>query len=235
LNILDGLFHTDVIICESDSDSRFYSAVLSAANKIKGISNSDTLFIQCGGKHRIPTVIKALKKLNVPVSSICDFDVLNDTNPLKKIYEESNGEWKDIEKDWKIVKDAIESKRPELEVKKLKEKIDEIFDTINEKTMPKGKISEIGKSLKKASAWAHAKQVGKSFIPSGQATQAYERLIQNLKSKNVYIVEFGELESFVKSIGNHGPKWVNEVLAKDLINDPEIESARKFMEEISQK
>jgi len=234
-NILDGLFHSDVIICESDSDSRFYSAVLSAANKIKGISNSDTLFIQCGGKHRIPTVIKALKKLNVPVSSICDFDVLNDTNPLKKIYEESNGEWKDIEKDWKIVKDAIESKRPELEVKKLKEKIDEIFDTINEKTMPKGKISEIGKSLKKASAWAHAKQVGKSFIPSGQATQAYERLIQNLKSKNVYIVEFGELESFVKSIGNHGPKWVNEVLAKDLINDPEIESARKFMEEISQK
>lgn len=234
-NILDGLFHTDVIICESDSDSRFYSAVLSAINEKKGKSNSDTLFIQCGGKHRIPTVIKALKKLNVPVSSICDFDVLNDTNPLKNIYEESNGQWKDIEKDWKTVKQAIESKRPELEAKELKEEIDAIFDSVNEKIMPKDKISAIGKSLKKASAWAHAKQVGKLFIPSGEATVAYENLIQNLKSKNIYVVELGELESFVKSVGNHGPKWVNEVLIKDLINDPEIESARKFMEEISIK
>lgn len=234
-NILDGLFHTNVIICESDSDSRFYSAVLSAVNEKKGISNSDTLFIQCGGKHRIPTVIKALKKLNVPVSSICDFDVLNDKNPLKDIYEESNGKWEDIEKDWKIVKQAIESKRPELEVKELKEEIDTIFDSVREKIMPKEKISAIGKSLKKASAWAHAKQVGKLFIPSGQATQAYENLIQNLKSKNIYIVEVGELESFVKSVGNHGPKWVNKVLTKDLINDPEFESSRKFMEEISRK
>jgi len=232
-NILDGLFHTDVIICESDSDSRFYSAVLSAVNEKKGKSNSDTLFIQCGGKHRIPTVIKALKKLNVPVSSICDFDVLNDINPLKKIYEESNGQWDDIEKDWKIVKEAIESKRPELEVKDLKDEIDAIFESINGKIMPKNKISDIGKSLKKASAWSHAKQVGKLFIPSGQATVAYENLIQNLKSKNIYVVELGELESFVKSVGNHGPKWVNEVLTTDLINDPEIESARKFMEEIS--
>ncbi len=234
-NILDGLFHTDVVICESDSDSRFYSAILSAVDDKNEVSNSDTLFIQCGGKHRIPTVIKALKKLNVPVSSICDFDVLNDKNPLKGIYEESGGIWSDIEKDWKVVKQAIESKRPELEVSELKEEIDLIFDSVKGKIMPKEKISAIGKSLKKASAWAHAKQVGKLFIPSGQATQAYEKLIQNLKSKNVYVVELGELESFVKSVGNHGPKWVNEVLTKDLINDPEIEPARKFIEEISQK
>ncbi|MDC6363286.1 MULTISPECIES: ATP-dependent nuclease [Flavobacteriaceae] len=232
-NILDGLFHTNVIICESDSDSRFYSAVLSAVKEKEGKTYSDSLFIQCGGKHRIPTVIKALKKLNVPVSSICDFDVLNDKNPLKDIYEESGGKWEDIEKDWKVVKQAIESKRPELETKELKEEIDNIFVSVSEKIMPKEKLSAIGKSLKKASAWAHAKQVGKLFIPSGQATQAYENLMKNLKSKNIFVVEVGELESFVKSVGNHGPKWVNEVLIKDLINDPEIETARKFMEEIS--
>ncbi|ASV31852.1 ATP-dependent nuclease [Maribacter cobaltidurans] len=233
-NILDGLFHTNVIICESDSDSRFYSAVLSAVNEKEGKTYSDTLFIQCGGKHRIQTVVKALKKLNVPVSSICDFDVLNDKNPLKNIYEESGGKWSDIEKDWKVVKLAIESKRPELEVKELKEEIDNIFDSVKEKIMPKEKISAIGKSLKKASAWAHAKQVGKLFIPSGQATQSYEKLIQNLKAKKIFIVEVGELESFVKSVGNHGPKWVNEVLTKDLVNDVEIESARNFIKEISE-
>jgi AAA15 family ATPase/GTPase len=225
-NILDGLFHTNVIICESDSDSRFYSAVLSAVNEKNRKSITDTLFIHCGGKHRIPTVIRALRKLNVPVSSICDFDVLNDKNPLKDIYIESGGNWEEIEKDWVIVKQAIESKRPELEVKELKDEIEAIFNSVTEKIMPKEKILAIGKSLKKASAWAHAKQVGKLFIPSGQATKAYESLMKNLKLKNIFIVEVGELESFVKSVGNHGPKWVNEVLTKDLINDTELEIAR---------
>ena len=43
------------------------------------------------------------------------------------------------------------------------------------------------------------------------------------------IVEIGQLESFVRSVGNHGPKWVNDVLGKDLKSDPELEDARKFI------
>lgn len=230
-NVLDGLFHNQVIICESDSDSRFYSAMLSAVSAKSGIFTPDTLFIHCGGKHRIPTVVKSLKKLDVKIRTVADFDVLNDMNPLREIFEESGGVWADIEADWQLVKKAVDAKRPELEVKELKDEIDSIFSSIVEKIMPKEKISEIQKSLKKASAWAHAKEIGKLFIPSGDATKAFERLSVNLKSKGIFIVEVGQLESFCKSIGNHGPKWVNDVLAKDLINDIELEPARQFVNE----
>jgi hypothetical protein len=233
-NILDGLFHTQVIICESDSDNRFYSAMLSSIHEAAGTLSPDTLFINCGGKHRISTVVKALKKLNVILKVIADFDLLNDSSPLKDIYQEAGGLWHDIESDWKIVKDAIESKRPELETKELKDEIDNIFSSTPEKIMPKGKISLIQKALKKASAWSHAKEVGKSFIPSGDATKAFERLQIKLKDKGIFIVEVGELESFVKSVGNHGPKWVNEVLSKDLVNDPELADALKFIAEVTQ-
>lgn len=231
-NVLDGLFHSKVVICESDSDCRFYSAVLSAVFEKSGKLKPDTLFIHCGGKHRLPIVIKALKKLDVPISTICDFDVLNNINPIKQIFEEAGGNWLDIESDWKTVKDSIESKRPELETEELKIEVSKIFESVTERIIPKEKISEIQKALKKASAWSHAKEIGKLFIPSGQAIQAYERLIGKLKNQGVFVVELGELESFVKSIGNHGPKWVNEVLQKDLINDPELEPARKFVEEV---
>jgi hypothetical protein len=50
--------------------------------------------------------------------------------------------------------------------------------------------------------------------------------------KGLLIPEVGELESFVKSIGNHGPKWLNEVLTKDLKNDIELEIARNFVRHI---
>ena len=232
-NILDGLFHTQVVICESDSDCRFYSAILSAINEKSGTLSPDILFIHCGGKHRIPTVIKALKKLNVTIKIVTDFDVLNDINPLKDIYEQSGGLWNDILIDWQKVKASVDAKKPELETKELKDEIDKIFSSTTEKIIPKEKITAVQKTLKKASAWAYAKEVGKIFIPSGDATQAYERLQKKLKENGIFIVETGELESFCKSIGNHGPKWVNEVLIKDLVNDSELISARNFVSEFT--
>ena len=231
-NILDGLFHSHVLICESDSDCRFYSAIQDAIYEKTNELSPDTLHIHCSGKHRLPIVIKALKQLDVKIKVIADFDILNDISPLKDVFEESGGNWTDIEKDWKTVKMAIESKRPELESKELKNEIDEIFSTVTEKIIPKEKITLIQKSLRKASAWIHAKEVGKFFIPNGDPTQAYERLISNLKAKKIFVVEVGELESFCKSVGSHGPKWVNDVLTKDLANDPELNLARQFIKEV---
>ena len=43
----------------------------------------------------------------------------------------------------------------------------------------------------------------------------------------------GEMEGFCKSIGGHGPRWVQEVLEnRDLADDPELETARRFVHEI---
>jgi predicted ATPase len=230
-NVLNGLFHSKVVICESDSDCRFFSAVLSAQFDNTGSIAPDILFIHCGGKHRIPTAIKALKKLNVPIKVVSDFDVLNDTNPLKEIFEDLGGVWTDIENDWKIVKKEIEQKRPEFLTVDIKKEIENTFISTTERIFPKVKINEIQRALKKASAWSEAKEVGKSYIPSGDSTQAFERIQIKLKEKGFLVLEVGELESFVKSVGNHGPKWVSEVLTKDLTTDAELEPARQFVKQ----
>jgi hypothetical protein len=231
-NVLNGLFHSEVIICESDSDCRFFSAVLSALHDDTDLISPDVLFIHCGGKHRIPTVIKALKRLNVSIKVISDFDVLNDINPIKEIYENLGGVWTDIESDWKIVKSKIEEKRPEFLTDDVKKEISEILQSVNDRIFPKPKISEIQKVLKKASAWSEAKTAGKAFIPSGSPTRSFNNLQIKLKEKGFLILEVGELEGFVRSVGNHGPKWVNEVLNKDLKNDHELEIARQFVKQL---
>ena len=231
-NVLDGLFHSKVIICESDSDCRFYSAILLAIHEDNSSISPDFLFIHCGGKHRMPTVIKSLRKLDVDVRVIADFDVLNDKNPLRPIYEELGGTWTVIENDWKIVKYSIDKMRPEMEKDDLKANIIAILDTC-ERIVPKGKVSEIEATLRKASAWSKAKEVGKLFVPSGDPTQAYERVQTELREKRLHIVEVGQLESFCRSVRNHGPKWVNDVMEKDLKNDKELENARNFIHLIS--
>jgi hypothetical protein len=58
-NIFDGLFHERVIICESDADCMFYSAVISAIADPE--TQPNLMFTHTGGKHRLPVVVRALK------------------------------------------------------------------------------------------------------------------------------------------------------------------------------
>jgi predicted ATPase len=230
-NILDGLFHSKVVLCESDGDCQFFSALTDAIYEAEGKTSPDILFVQSGGKARFPVVIKALKKMEVPLTIIGDFDWYHNEYPLRTVYEETGGAWDDIKDDFKIVKSAIEKRKPDLEVKDLKEAIENIFTDVKGNIMPDEKIKEIQKELKKASPWSQAKSSGKAYLPGGDETKAFNRVQQKIQEKKIYILEVGEMESFDKTVGGHGPKWVNEVLSKDILNDKELEPARKFVKD----
>lgn len=66
-------------------------------------------------------------------------------------------------------------------------------------------------------------------MPSGDPSLAIERLLNSLRAAGLFVVEVGELEGFVRTVGNHGPAWVNQVLQRDLRADAELETARQFV------
>ena len=59
-NILSGLFHEKVVVCESDYDCLFYQAIVNAIDEHKGDAAVDILFTHCGGKSRAKDVVSAL-------------------------------------------------------------------------------------------------------------------------------------------------------------------------------
>ncbi len=228
-NILDGLFHKRVVLVESDSDCRFFNAMTTAIVEHEQMASPDILFVQSGGKHRFPTVVKALQKIEVPLPIIGDFDLYHEENPVKNVFEELSGNWEDIQSDFRMVKQAIDTKRPELETVELKEQIDKIFLGIKKSTMPEDKLQSIRDCLKKSSPWTQAKASGKAYLPAGDATLAFNRIQAALNAKKIYILEQGEIEAFNKNVGGHGPKWVNKVLEDDLVNSKDLKDAREFI------
>lgn len=229
-NVLDGLFHNRVVVCEGDSDCRFYAAMYDAASNSSDSSpKQDIMFIHCGGKTRMPVIVESLYELKVPLSVICDFDILNAEEPLRSIYEQLGGDWSHISSDWSLVKSSIEQKKSELSTGEVVKKIGNVLSSISESMFPKSAEKQIQAILRRSSPWSIAKENGKSFIPSGNPTQAYIRLHSKLVEKGLFIIEVGELEGFARSVGNHGPKWVNTVLEKNLLEDPELEQARQFI------
>jgi len=95
-NILSGLFHKKVVVCESDYDCLFYQAVMNAIYESKGEIAPDILFTHCGGKSRAKDVVKALKVVNVPVISICDFDLLNSSQNFSPLITAFGENWNNI-------------------------------------------------------------------------------------------------------------------------------------------
>lgn len=95
-NILSGLFHEKVVVCESDYDCLFYQAVMNAVYESKGEIAPDILFTHCGGKSRAKDVVNALRAVNVPVVTICDFDLLNASQNFNPLITAFGEKWSNI-------------------------------------------------------------------------------------------------------------------------------------------
>ena len=54
-----------------------------------------------------------------------------------------------------------------------------------------------------------------------------------LKTNGIFLVPVGELERFIKSVGGHGPNWVNNVIEKyPDVNDSVYRSIKEFVNEV---
>jgi predicted ATP-dependent endonuclease of OLD family len=233
-NILSGLFHHKVVICESDSDCRFYQAVINSLYDGNGIISPDILFIHCGGKQRVKMIVSALKSLNVKTITIVDIDVLNDKDVLREIINSYRIKWDDIKSDWNIIDDYVKSQRPQLNKDDVVREITSIFKSIpqSETVFPKSGVEKINRIVKQATAWAKIKETGKVFF-SGASYTSFEKIDRICREKGLFIVPVGELEGFYKPITNHGPKWVNSVLeTANLKNDLHLSDAHDFVRAI---
>jgi hypothetical protein len=187
------------------------------------------MFTHCGGKARLPLVIRSRRELEVPLAVVADFDVLSAERSLRDIVEAAGGDWAAVEADWRQVKQSVDAKKPELRTDEIRTEITKLLAGITEPIFPAIGKQRIQDILRRSSPWCTAKSVGKGFIPNGQPSQACNRLLSDLEVHGVFVVPVGELESFARTVGGHGPNWVNEAIKKNLKTDPELQEARTFV------
>lgn len=232
-NIMSSLFHNSVVLCESDSDCKLYSIIENHIKQTNG-SYSETLFIHCGGKHKMPKVISALTSLNINIKIIPDMDILNDKNIFRKVVESVGINWENIENDYRITVANINSDSRNIHRNDIKSKVNEILDSSNNQILSKEEISEIRKLFNTNSKWEDIKKYGTQALSRGDSTCSFNKLNSLLQSHGIFIVKYGELESFIKEVGGHGPEWVNNVLEKypDL-NDDVYNSIKTFINSLN--
>jgi hypothetical protein len=231
-NVLQGLFHRGVVVSEADTDSRYYAAVLDATRERESLPPHDLLFTQSGGKQRLPTVLRALHAVAVPVALVADFDVLRGEALLKEIVQELGGQWAHLATDWRAVTATIEQGGSAPSITVVREQILKVLDQATDATLTPDQASEIRQITRVDDAWRRAKQAGLSIVPQGEPSQRATRLIDALASLGLFVVTVGEIERWAPDIPGHGPAWVGAAIEQRRHEDPRS-GAATFVESVA--
>ena len=180
----------------------------------------------------MPVILRALRKIKVPIHVAADFDLLTDERKAQEVFESLGGEWRTVASDYKQVAEVLERKTPPLSANQVIERIRGVLSSV-EKTQQWTEDSKelIRVAMKSTSSWATAKELGKVAIPSGAPTAALDRLLAAFEDVGIFLVPSGELESFDKTVGMHGPRWVAKVLEKNL-SSTDFAPAREYVKKL---
>ncbi len=220
-NIMASLFHKTVVLCESDSDCKMYS-IIESHIKQKQQKYSETLFIHCGGKHRMSKIIQALRSLNVAVTTIVDIDILNDEAVFKGIVEAYGIDYNSIKPDYNKIVSNLRSPKENVDRITARSIINQVLDGANSKYLSSAEIEAVREAVSIISKWKELKSSGIYALKQGDSASSFRKIDKLLKEYGVYIVPVGELECFIKEVGGHGPEWVNKVLVEYTNLDDEV-------------
>lgn len=230
-NILNGLFYNKVVLCENESDCKFYSALL---EKIDSDCYQNTLFCAVGGKDQFKIIIPLLNKLKINFLVIADLDLINNRDKLKDLINSmEDNKYNQISSIHRDFLDLFES-GADNQVKKQSVIKEEILSFITDAPyMSDETASKIRQVLKNISHLKLLKNCGKSCLPAGKCVQKYNQIISFLNESNIFVVECGEIERFITEIDGHGSLWVEEVFKKyPTFDEPEYSNAKEFIKKV---
>ena len=230
-NILNGLFYNTVVLCENESDCKFYSALL---EKIDSDCYQNTLFCAVGGKDQFKIIIPLLNKLKINFLVIADLDLINNRDKLKDLINSiEDNKYNQISSIHNDFLNLFES-GTDNQVKKQSVIKEEILSFITDAPyMSDETASKIRQVLKNISHLKLLKNCGKSCLPAGECVQKYNQIINFLNESNIFVVECGEIERFITEIDGHGSLWVEEVFKKyPTFDEPEYSKAKEFIKKV---
>jgi len=231
-NAIDGLFHTKVVVCEADSDCRFYSALMDAV-RADGDAQA-CLFLPTFTKDRLAVPVEALQPVGVHTVVVADIDILKPDciKTLTRIVSALGGNIHDFEADLNIIAHNVDPKgnghesSAEIAFKTMEGIICAARQS-GAVALSENVREGIKLAIKEKSPWENVKRTGKAWF-KGDAAAGFSRIDAALRKLGLFIVPVGIMEGFAPHVGGHGPKWLLATMKLDLKAAPELFEAREF-------
>lgn len=230
-NILNGLFYSKVILCENESDCKFYSAILENLNE-NLFQNS--LFCAVGGKDQFKVIIPLLRSLKIDYTIIADIDLINNRDKLRQLLNAiEKNKYDEIQEIHNRFLNEFQNRNDSLVKKQstIKEEISKLFT--KEEYMSDETARKIKDLLKNINSLKLLKIGGRDILPQGSCVSDFNEIEEYLNLHNIYILDCGEIERLIPEVELHGNAWVEEVFNKYFdINNAVFDKAKKFIKKV---
>lgn len=211
-NLLDGLFYNRLVLCENESDCKFYSAIL---ENLDPINYQNTLFCAVGGKEQFKKIIPLLRELSIQYFVIADIDLIDNKDSLKQLLNSCEIDcYENIrEKHEEFLRRFIEKTNDQVKTQEeIKREINNVFN--QDKYLSTSAVKKIRDILKTVSCFKLLKKGGKNILPQGECISLFNDIKKYLNEHNIFILECGEIERFVPDVSGHGNEWVERTFDK---------------------
>ncbi|MEU5179797.1 AAA family ATPase [Streptomyces longwoodensis] len=221
-NIVSGLFHDGVVLCEAEGDCHFYAATMDVARG--DAPNENLVFLHVNGKARLSDAAKKLRTCGIPTAVIADLDFLNEVAKIKQALSHLGGQWEEVENDVRTLHEHANSSVIAAPASEIKKKINSIIDqTRGRASLTQQQVEDITRTLKSANGWKTIKTSGLAGL-TGEPYNAAQRLVAYFANLGVFLVPVGELECWVRAVpATNKAGWLTRVFEEGYHQSPSAE------------
>ena len=231
---IEGLFSEGVIVCEADTDRRFYEAVLKRLEEQGTVpAPVDFYSVNGGGKGDLATLAQAYTRLNVRTVVIADFDLLRQEGEFKNVIRALGGDFSHIAGQYKSVASELNNQGPIKPVDEFLTEAQAILEKIKSaKAVATQDISALTNLMNNSKTWSEAKRYGITKLRGGAHTTCQD-LLTWCRSIGLFLVPKGEMESWwLEGPASDKMEWFNQAIEEISTNSASFAEASKFMEDV---
>jgi energy-coupling factor transporter ATP-binding protein EcfA2 len=228
---INGLFHSGVVVCEGDSDCRFYEALALRTEKESSLP-LDLYFVHGGGKGAIATLAETYKALDVPTAVIADLDLLRRREEFLKLYGTLRGDPSKIEILYNRTASALNDRKPIVLASEFAGSARSVLNRVEMAgRITPGDRKELQELLDSATDWSEVKRYGISRLTGAELTAGKE-LLMKCREVGLFVVPAGVLECWWREGPTNKPEWIAKAIPR-ISESPEVfREASEFLADV---
>ncbi|MGW6857782.1 ATP-dependent nuclease [Streptomyces xanthophaeus] len=221
-NIISGLFHDAVVLCEGAGDAQFYAATFDV---IRGSDpHNNIVFLHTGGKEPLADAARRLRQCGIPVAVVTDLDLFNSEYHTRRAFENLGEQWDPAAaSDFSLLTKATAGKAPlptrDAFLQDLSATLVNLGDA---EQLTAFHVEKIKALLKVPTGWRTLKKSGVDNLDhdgplaNPAAYEATQRLLARAAAIGLFPMPDGELESWVPAIPRkEKAEWHRQVFAEN--------------------
>lgn len=219
---LDGLFYSDVVVCEADADIMFFKWALSSSESTIDLDN--VFWIPSYGKSAVPGILRSMAALGISPKCVFDIDVLLSLNILEDVCHILGFDIKPYKTMLKSLPDHIKVPPVAATLSQISDILSDVPETDGDDASRNEAIRKIKRAAESLSKSWSLKATGLRLFPKGDLQRNLREMLDSLAEQGILILREGEIENYVPSVGGHGRTWVRHAIEAGSF-EPELKTS----------